>query len=178
MFSLHLFAYLASWGMLRGSSFILYKDYLFHNDVVKELLNSKYDRLISLSLDDMTKEDIVLIFELRNNIRSIYYENTYRLKGEINANTYPSDTLVSKIILGTLGCCPAYDRFFIDGMKSLGVSNRNFTPRSLSTIQTFYLENHKAIIDIKDNINSKSTVPYPTMKIMDMIFWKAGYDRF
>ena len=38
---LHLFAYLASWGMLRGSTFSLQKDYLFHRPVAEVLLKWK-----------------------------------------------------------------------------------------------------------------------------------------
>ncbi len=36
---LHLAFYLAIWGMYRGSSFLLWKDYLIHIEVVKEILN-------------------------------------------------------------------------------------------------------------------------------------------
>ena len=39
--SLQLAFYLASWGMYRGSSFLLQKDYKVHIPVVKELLNEK-----------------------------------------------------------------------------------------------------------------------------------------
>lgn len=40
--SLQLAFYLASWGMYRGSSFLLQKDYKVHIPVVKELLKAKY----------------------------------------------------------------------------------------------------------------------------------------
>lgn len=36
--SLHLAFYLASWGMLRGSSFLLQKDYTVHKDTVKDCI--------------------------------------------------------------------------------------------------------------------------------------------
>jgi len=48
-FSLHLFAYLASWGMFRGSLFLLQKDYLFHYETVEEILQSKYDCLVGIN---------------------------------------------------------------------------------------------------------------------------------
>jgi hypothetical protein len=32
-----------------------------------------------------------------------------------------SNTLVTKIMLGTIGCVPAYDRFFIDGLKQCDI---------------------------------------------------------
>ena len=46
--SLQLAFYLASWGMYRGSSFLLQKDYKVHIPVVKELLNEKYDVLAGI----------------------------------------------------------------------------------------------------------------------------------
>jgi hypothetical protein len=39
--SLHLAFYLASWGMYRGRSFLLKKDYLIHLDAVKKLRDTK-----------------------------------------------------------------------------------------------------------------------------------------
>ena len=32
----------------------------------------------------------------------------------------PTDTLVTKVLLGTFGCLPACDRFFIAGFKKAG----------------------------------------------------------
>ena len=46
--SLQLAFYLASWGMYRGSSFLLQKDYKVHIPVVKELLGEKYDALAGI----------------------------------------------------------------------------------------------------------------------------------
>lgn len=46
--SLQLAFYLASWGMYRGSSFLLQKDYKVHIPVVKELLNEKCDVLAGI----------------------------------------------------------------------------------------------------------------------------------
>ena len=70
--SLQLAFYLASWGMYRGSLFLLQKDYKVHIPVVKEQ-------------------------ELKNQL---------------------SFTLITKILMGTLGCVPAYDRYFIAGIKN------------------------------------------------------------
>ena len=40
--SLHLSFYLASWGMYRGSSFLLQKDYKVHKPVITEILKEDY----------------------------------------------------------------------------------------------------------------------------------------
>ena len=42
---LHLSFYLASWGMYRGSSFLLQRDYKVHKPVIKILLEDKYNSL-------------------------------------------------------------------------------------------------------------------------------------
>ena len=46
--SLQLAFYLASWGMYRGSSFLLQKDYRIHTPVVEEILEDKYDVLLEI----------------------------------------------------------------------------------------------------------------------------------
>ena len=55
--SLHLAFYLASWGMYRGSSFILQKDYKVFYEIVEFLFNNKAkfddDKIVSL----LNKED-------------------------------------------------------------------------------------------------------------------------
>ena len=47
--SLHLGFYLASWGMYRGSSFLLQRDYKTHKSVVEEILKDDYDILWDFS---------------------------------------------------------------------------------------------------------------------------------
>ena len=77
---------------------------------------------------------------------------TYYIKGLPNSNTYPSNTLVTKILLGTLGCVPAYDRYFIDGMKQSNLPNKKFSPNSIKTLQKFYTDN-KIEFDKAVNLN-------------------------
>ena len=44
---LHMAFYLASWGMYRGSAFLLQKDYLIHKEVVSHLLTKRHLRKIN-----------------------------------------------------------------------------------------------------------------------------------
>lgn len=46
--SLQLSFYLASWGMYRGSSFLLKKGYKIHIPIIEELLSKKYDPLFGI----------------------------------------------------------------------------------------------------------------------------------
>ena len=56
--SLHLAFYLASWGMYRGSSFLLQYDYTIHTSVVEEILKQKYDKLLGLECNELNNEEI------------------------------------------------------------------------------------------------------------------------
>lgn len=49
--TLHLAFYLASWGMYRGSSQLLQKDYRVHTQIVAEILDDKYSSLWGMDFD-------------------------------------------------------------------------------------------------------------------------------
>ena len=71
--SLHLAFYLASWGMYRGSSFLLQYDYTIHISVVEEILKQKYDKLLGLECNELNNEEICsLLDELNTEIKKIY----------------------------------------------------------------------------------------------------------
>ena len=56
--SLQLAFYLASWGMYRGSSFLLQKDYRVHIPAVKVILDSKYDLLAGIECVEYRRPEI------------------------------------------------------------------------------------------------------------------------
>src|SRR6266487_3864954 len=64
--TLHLAIYLASWGMYRGSSQLLQKDYRVHAPVVRELLDDRYISLWRANLDSInaSSPEIGLLFQL------------------------------------------------------------------------------------------------------------------
>jgi hypothetical protein len=92
--------------MYRESSFLLQKDYRVHGAVAEEILNPRYASLKNLTLDDFTLDS-----------RRTELADALLHRGAANV----SDTLATKILLGTLGCTPAYDRFFIAGLKKYGL---------------------------------------------------------
>ena len=55
--SLHLAFYLASWGMCRGSSFLLQKDYKVLVPVVEEVLKSEYDCLFGVACVGLREDE-------------------------------------------------------------------------------------------------------------------------
>lgn len=52
-----------------------------------------------------------------------------------------SFTLITKILMGTLGCVPAYDRYFIAGIKNQKVATGNYNIRSIMQLVNFYEKN-------------------------------------
>src|SRR5690606_14544667 len=107
--ALHLAFYLASWGMYRGSSGLLWKDYKVHIETVRII--RRYPDIQCSTDNEVRVDQIDRILSAKEEIRQ-YYTNVEFVKptmdGEAKHNIVPSDTLISKIILGTLGCVPAY----------------------------------------------------------------------
>lgn len=78
--SLQLAFYLASWGMYRGSSFLLRKDYKVHIPVVKELLSEKYDVLAGIkcvSFREKSNQQLLL------DINSFLGQNYDKIRREV-----------------------------------------------------------------------------------------------
>ena len=111
--------------MYRGSSFLLWKDYLLHKEIVKKIISVRKD-FQNINFASVSDTDLKEIIELCDFIKKWYSKNTGKINGE-DRKTIPSDTLITKILLGTLGCIPAYDRFFI-----FGLSTHKITPKTVS----------------------------------------------
>ncbi len=58
-----------------------------------------------------------LLIEL-NSFISDYYDKIRREVKEQDLKNRLSYTLITKILMGTMGCVPAYDRYFIVGIKN------------------------------------------------------------
>ena len=116
--SLHLAFYLASWGMYRGSCGILWKDYTIHMDAVNIIR-----KFHSLRKEWFTMDDVSQIMELYNALKDYYSKITY-YKPEnktSSLNLAATDTLITKIMLGTIGCVPALDDLFKRAFHCQGI---------------------------------------------------------
>ena len=163
---LHLGFYLASWGMYRGSSFLLRKSFQIHKRPIRELLKRKYDALWQVDIGTLSKPKIIkTIFELAKALRKLYPKEI-------------TDTLLTKILLGTVGCTPAYDRLFKLGCKKRKVRPfSNFNERSLKAFIQFFQVNAEVFTSINNSIKYKSGIFYPPMKLIDMFFWSVGSNQ-
>ena len=172
--SLHLAFYLASWGMYRGSSFLLQMDYKVHIDIVQELFKSRYNNLWRINCPELQKqENLNTLMDLIKETKAIYNLKRKNIK-DINKDS--SEILVSKVLLGTLGCIPAYDQYFKKGITTANITTQSLKEFSIKGLTEYYNNNKNELEDIRRSISLKRKVEYPQMKILDMAFWQAGLE--
>ena len=158
--------YLASWGMYRGSSFLLQYTYTIHIPALKIIFSSKYKQLHDSQILDGPKID--LLFQLIQDLKSYYFIKQHQIRPNITDSALVSDTLISKILMGVLGNIPAYDRFVKAGLKKSHLL-QTMSPKGYQQLCDFYKQNQKEI----DTLHKTYHI-YPPMKILDMYFWGLG----
>ena len=77
--------------------------------------------------------------------------------------------------MGRLGCVPAYDRYFISGIKKQKVASGNYNMKSIIQLVDFYEKNIVELENIRKDMKVNG-MAYPQMKILDMAFWQIGLD--
>jgi hypothetical protein len=157
---LHLACYLASWGMLRNS-FLLNRDYLVHMPATKIILSAKYDVLFT---DEHTPGMIPLIMDAADEIEKSYGDN------------HVTGTLKTKILLGSFGCVPAYDRYFGNAASKYGICGSKWGENSLRDVWRYYEEYRDLFEKLRHEISMDGFF-YPPMKLMDMCLWQIGFDE-
>lgn len=166
--AVHLAFFLASWGMYRSSSRLFKLDYKIFIPVVDILLNHDNIGINNLSYEGCIEEHCISkILTLANSI-------TIALE-PLMAPSYPSDTLITKILLGTLCCVPALDTFFVQGFRVYRANNSRWGNSSLND-RTIHLINQVF------NANYREFEPYrngeyPDAKLIDMAFWQEGRNK-
>lgn len=177
--SLELAFYLASWGMYRGSSGLLQKNHRVHEGAVDILFTEDAQKLKCDSRVEISRDHIGGIMALKEKL-SVYYGGIAFLKSTGDTKEVsPTDTLISKILLGTLGCCPAYDQYFVTGIKSFKRGCSLFNSKSLHHLFDFIEseDNRKDISSAQSFITKTFETHYPIMKVIDMYFWQIGYEK-
>ena len=174
--SLHLAFYLASWGMYRGSCFILQKDYKVHTPIVEEILKPEYDCLFGLACTDLRDDDV---WDQYTNLYKYIDGYFDPIRNEVAGRVVESQVspvLITKILMGTLGCVPAYDRFFVDGIKKHKVTTQEYSRKSVRKLAEFYEAHNDRLEEARRGMWTEDLV-YPQMKLLDMGFWQIGYDQ-
>ena len=175
--SLHLAFYLASWGMYRGSSFLLQKDYKVLVPIVEKILKPEYDCLFGLACTDLRNDDIRAQLKKLYDYIADYHFRPIRDKVAGREVTTPvSPVLITKILMGTLGCVPAYDRFFQDGVATYRVTTQEYSRNSLLKLVDFYEEYNDRLEEARRGMRVGDLI-YPQMKLLDMGFWQIGFEK-
>ncbi len=174
--SLHLAFYLASWGMYRGSCFILQKDYKVHTPIVEEILKPEYNCLFGLACADLRNDDVWEQYtKLYDKIDAYFDPIREKVAGrKVASNVSP--VLITKILMGTLGCVPAYDRFFEEGAKYLGLEKKSYNEDSLLELADIYEAHNDRLEEARRGMRTEDLV-YPQMKLLDMGFWQVGFEK-
>ena len=101
--------------------------------------------------------------EKRKNIKSVY--------------TDISDILITKVLLGTMGCLPAYDEYFKKGVSNCNITTQQLSKTSIKGLLNYYEKNKYELEIVRNTISQERQIEYPQMKIIDMAFWQLGFDN-
>lgn len=168
--------YLASWGMFRNS-FLSQYDYSIYDKVLKIVLDKKYSILWNVSIDTLknNKEEYVnKVFDISKEINKtlrenrVFYNSKSIFQRKRTDESEISQTLITKILLGVLGCCPAYDNYFNKATKF--------------GYKAFYSE--KKFENLVDNVIENSIFAdlskkydLPIMKVVDIVYFQIGIEQ-
>lgn len=181
--ALHLAFYLASWGMYRGSSFLLQRDYRVHREAVDIIL--KYGSLSEVqigALDSARIDEFVeALFKLYGELESHYKKIRSDVLEQWGKNTKResvSATLITKIMMGALGCVPAYDRFVVGALGGYKLTKR-FSEKSIRDVIKLVQNNRHEFEELwrgfKRPLKGKGSGRYPQMKLVDFVLWTKGF---
>jgi hypothetical protein len=157
---LHLGFYLASWGMLRGSTDLLQRSARNFVPLVDVIANAP-PAIWDMDAHVYGDGNCPTLFETARRIQEALPDGA-------------SDILVTKIMLGTFGCVPAFDTYFKKGFGAW-----TFGRKALRKVGEFYTANAE-IIDrnrvhtIEFDSGAPSPRRYTRAKVIDMIFFVAG----
>jgi hypothetical protein len=157
---LHLGFYLASGGMLRGSSVLLRRSVKQYGPVVEVIAAAKPE-IWEIDAHRYTAETIAALADLVTQLRIALPKGA-------------SDILVTKIMLGVFGSVPAFDTYF---KKGFGVWT--FGTKALQRVGEFYRDNadvieHHRVQTIDFETGKETQRRYTRAKVIDMIFFVEG----
>lgn len=108
---------------------------------------------------------------------TVAIKDVYRPFAPANGSLQPTDTLVTKVVLGTVACLPACDRYFVDGFKSEGFKYGSLKRSFVEGVLDFCWHHRQELEGEQGRIEQSAGLRYPIMKLVDMYFWQIGYER-
>lgn len=167
--------YLASWGMLRGSTFLSRKS-VKHFVPTIEFIASLDKKIWRIDANCYDEQNIACIIDVYDGIR----EN-------LLPDAHTPLTLITKVMLGVFGFVPAYDEYFCKTFREISGGPcrfRSFNKNSLRIIKDFYDANNTVIDKLSKSTyttdfatGKKTRTTYPRAKIIDMYGFTLGLNR-
>ena len=147
-----------------------------HTPIVEKVLKPEYDCLFGLACTDVRNDDVrAQLMELSADIADYFDPIREEVKGRVVK--FPvSPVLITKILLGTLGCVPAYDTFFEKGVRHLGLKEKDYNEDSLLELAKFYEAHNDRLEEARRGMWTDDLI-YPQMKLLDMGIWQVGFER-
>jgi hypothetical protein len=177
--ALHLAFYLASWGMYRGSSDLLFRDFKVLIPAVRLLKReaSQCEWEDCMFSETEIPQLAVRLKNLAERLSNTLKEKLVRHdKEEVNV----SDTLLSKILLNTLGCVPAFDTEVKGALRDiLGTrypSGNGFAKQRLEPTISLARVNAALVIEGQVFLENETGKKYPLTKVLDLYLWHHGFD--
>lgn len=170
-------SYLASWGMYRGSSFLLKEKSSAHFRKLVEYLSTLDKSDWEIDVDKYDGESIKRILKIYDEVKKRVIDDKHK-----------GITLVTKILLGVFAFVPAYDTYFCKTFVSIfngcGFSTANSVKeKTLRCIKDFYDANKSDIDGLSKNYKTldfetgnKTDICYTKAKIIDMFGFQYGKD--
>jgi hypothetical protein len=158
--------------MYRGSGFLLQHAYTVHREVIDELVAPRFSALWEqeFGASDNDLKLVPIILEVIDAVRG-----AYRPFAPPAESRQASNTLVTKVILGTFGCLPACDRYFINGFKTAGFRYSSPNTKFIEQVLHFCIDNLPELREEQGRIERIGGIRYPLMKLADMYFWQIGF---
>lgn len=176
---LHLGYYLASWGMLRGSSFLFRETNLGHYQPVMEVIEDHRSAMSVVDVSTYLDEGVL------NAINAAWRD----LRKALLPDGGQSITLVSKVMMGVWGCLPSFDSYFVRTFRDLSDTKaergafRRASNMSLLLLADLYAE-HADEIEAQrpqhptwDFMTGRPTDrPMTQAKVLDIFGFQRAYD--
>lgn len=166
LLTVNLYACLASWGMVSRKSLLMQHNNEVLTQAVKIVCDNRYDWLVDVDVysSGLNKKNYIChVIEIKN-----------RLLNAFCKCHNPSETLISKIMLITLGCIPAYDSKVKASMRQ-----QNIKPilncqgvNNLIDFALLYENEISAQMRIYNNQKTNNVmINHSVMKYVDSILW-------
>jgi hypothetical protein len=180
---LELSFYLASWGMLRGSSFLLQKSSKHYEPLIRHFIQLKKDdhQIWNIDANSYTYNNIAIILEVYEVVKKL-------IIGHEEKNRHI--VLTTKIMLGVFGCISAFDEYFTQTFRDIcrNMPGRNgfrsVNKKSLTHIKKFYEANKEEIEEVRSIIHTLdfstgnfTDRKYSRAKIIDMYGFAKSFYR-